>query len=138
MINTNPFALIDLFNHVISGRANVGEIDALIEYLQRRRRDFTEDELRESLKNLLAWIPEMSKPSDYAELTGWEIEDAKDGDGSPFVSEAFLYIVLGKDDARTFLSRVGKVIEAAGYDMFELESEINRAKWLEASEGESG
>lgn len=33
-INTEPYALYDLLGHVISGRANVGEIEALIEYLQ--------------------------------------------------------------------------------------------------------
>jgi len=36
-INTEPFALQDLFNHVIAGRADVDQIDALIGWLQEHR-----------------------------------------------------------------------------------------------------
>lgn len=37
MINTEPWALRDLFEHVIAGRANSGDIDALIGWLREQQ-----------------------------------------------------------------------------------------------------
>ncbi len=82
--------------------------------------------LKEAIKELLGWTPESSKPSDFADFRGWPEEMPENG--IPFISESFLYPVLGKDDARSFLLRVRRVIEAIGYDMFTLEVEINQAK----------
>lgn len=82
--------------------------------------------LKKAIKNLLAWVPGTSRPSDYAEMKGLTKEDVEPSDGIPFVSESFLYVALSKYEARTFLYLVGEVIKLAGFDMFELEMEVNQ------------
>lgn len=72
------------------------------------------DELREALISLIEWIPEFSEPTDFTEISGYPKEMIDRGE-MPFLSESFLYIVLGKDDARSLLARVRRVIKAAGY-----------------------
>lgn len=63
-INTEPSALMDLFAHVVSGRANSDDISALINWLQEQWAKQTEDQLEQHpplpteiqrLQILLAW-----------------------------------------------------------------------------------
>lgn len=82
--------------------------------------------LKDALIHLLRWIPELTKPSDFICVTGLPEDFAKQSDGAPFFNESFLYVMMGKDDARTLLAKLWIVCEAAGFDMFELECEANR------------
>jgi len=47
-------------------------------------------------------------------------KDDKEGP-YPFFSEAYLYPLLGKDDARSVLGRLNRLLEAAGLDPYEAE-----------------
>lgn len=58
-INTDPSALTDLFQHVISGRANVGDIDALIGWLQDRRQALFVAKLKPG------WVMPAPPPNEY-------------------------------------------------------------------------
>ncbi len=73
---------------------------------------------REALKEMfikfLEWIPEFSKPSDYAELTGWPYEDAKTGDGSNFISESFSICNIG-ERRRKGIVGIGIPIDTVGW-----------------------
>ena len=58
-------------------------------------------------ERLLAWTPEQTPPH-FKERDGYE-----DGDeDSPFLSEAYLYNLLGKEDARTLLALLSRYKEA--------------------------
>ena len=70
---------------------------------------------------LVSWVPEGTRPSDYAEWSGYAVEDAKQDDGAPFVSETFLYHLLGKMDARTFLALFRQLLEVMGISLREVE-----------------
>lgn len=77
---------------------------------------------------LLAWVPELNFPSDFATQRGYDPAEVKrDSDGASFLSETFLYLVLGKDDARTLLhSRLPALARATGFDLDDLEREAAR------------
>lgn len=49
-LNTEPFALIDLFSHVVAGRANLSEIEVLIKWLQEQKERIEEEDKREAFK----------------------------------------------------------------------------------------
>ncbi len=65
----------------------------------------------QSIKDLLEWTPEnkyiLDKNSNYYE---------KDDEDAPFVSETYLYNLLGKEDARTFRALLKNVLEHLGVD----------------------
>ncbi|GIK38157.1 MAG: hypothetical protein BroJett011_19900 [Chloroflexota bacterium] len=86
-------------------------------------------ELKQALKDLIGWSPEVLKPSDFLGVTGYPVEDiTQEDDEANFLSEAFLYVALGKEDARSLLFRVRRVCEAAGFKMYDLEREIAQEK----------
>lgn len=66
---------------------------------------------------LYKWRPEsgfptkLKKGNDY-----WDKEDDKNEAEIPFLSETFLYSLLGKEDARTLLSLVRQLFESQGLD----------------------
>lgn len=66
----------------------------------------------EEIQKLLNWTPscfELDKNSDM-----YEEGDEK----APFFSEAFLYNLLGKEDARTLLCLFKNLLEKIGYDYY--------------------
>ncbi len=64
-----------------------------------------------AIKELLEYVPEnkdiLDKDSDYY---------AKGDENAPFVSESYLYNLLGKEDARTFRALLKNVLEHLGVD----------------------
>jgi hypothetical protein len=63
----------------------------------------------EAFKSLITWEPETLPPYDSTEEEPIE-------ERVPFLSETFLYAVLGKDDARSFLLRLRRLAKLLGYD----------------------
>lgn len=45
----------------------------------------------------------------------------KGDEDTPFFSEAFLYNLVGKEDARTILGLIRKLVESAGVDAYKIE-----------------
>lgn len=58
--------------------------------------------VKHALTALYAWVPEQHS-----------VRGAK---GAPLLSEAYLYPLLGKEDARTLLALVGAIARAVGYE----------------------
>ena len=54
-----------------------------------------------------------------------EMYEAGD-ENAPFFSEAYLYNLLGKDNARSILSCVSRICEACGYQMYILQHEVRQ------------
>ncbi len=78
-------------------------------------------ELMPAIVKLFTWSPHVSvldKKSPY-----YDEED----EGAPFLTEATLYNLLGKDDARTLLALVNQVIAAAGIDQMGVYHAVNAA-----------
>lgn len=81
------------------------------------------DDLRAAFKKLLRFKTEGLPPAfqpRFRRASGYEPGD----ESAPFYSERFLYPLLGKEDARTVLGMLRKVMKLAGIDMRELEIEI--------------
>lgn len=64
----------------------------------------------EALKKLLEWTPEYFDVEQFKNNPDYEEGDEK----APFFSEAFLYILLGKEDARTLLSLMRRALGIKG------------------------
>lgn len=86
-------------------------------------------------------VPELADPpcSECGHIKGSEHDKWSGGDhyfkagppeNVPFFTEAFLYDLMGKDDARSVLAYIHRLIEAAGGDPYELE----RMAWSEKSD----
>jgi hypothetical protein len=72
--------------------------------------------LRQAVIDLMAFTPHYGMPDflvKAAKKTGFYDEGDED---VPLVSEAFLYPLLGKDDARTFMALLNHVLRCAGVD----------------------
>jgi hypothetical protein len=67
--------------------------------------------IQEKVKKLFRWVPE-SIPAEVRK----DMKESGEKDPPPFLTEAFLYPTLGKDDARTLLSLVGDVAESVGME----------------------
>ncbi len=65
--------------------------------------------LAQAIKALYKWRPECGFPFPSSD------EDVKSPE-VPFLSEAYLYKLLGKNDARTLLALVDSVVRAVGLD----------------------
>lgn len=77
-------------------------------------------DLLKAARRIYEYLPE-GYNVDFKKLTGY-----KEGDeNAPFFSEAFLYVLMGKTDARTILALVANLIRAAGLDPNNLERGIN-------------
>lgn len=73
-------------------------------------------DLRQAVIDLMTW-------QTYCGMSDAVIREAKKNgmyskgdEEAPFVSEAFLYSLLGKEDARTFMSLINNVLRCAGVD----------------------
>lgn len=84
-----------------------------------------DNRVKNSLINLLCYTPEYSTPADYAEVSGWGKENLvpEDHEKMPLFTEGFLYLMLGKDQARSLLYRIKSLCRALGYDMDDLQRE---------------
>lgn len=75
--------------------------------------------LKDALRMLVNFHPE-DRPLQFdrkmSKQTGYEAGDEK----APFISESYLYVLLGKEDARTVLAYVRRICEAAGFDLHDL------------------
>ena len=78
------------------------------------------EDLRAAFKKLLRLKLE-GVPEHFTKLAGY----AKGDEDAPFFSEAFLYVLLGKEDARTVLSYIHNLIKLAGLDLYELKREVD-------------
>jgi len=74
------------------------------------------DNFLEAVKRIYAYKPE-SINVEFSELPGYE----KGDDEAPFFSEAFLYPLMGKEDARTILAMLDNVVRAAGIDPYDIQ-----------------
>ena len=78
------------------------------------------EDLKTALKKILKLRLE-GVPLHFTKLEGY----AKGDERAPFFSEAFLYVLIGKQDARTVLAYLHNLIRLAGFDPNELEREVD-------------
>lgn len=82
-------------------------------------------DLLTAIVDLYTWGPERGMP-DYMIREGKRTKMyAKGDEDAPFMTEAFLYTALGKEDARTLLALVNTVIAACGLDQMGIYKAIN-------------
>lgn len=82
-------------------------------------------DLMTAIVKLYTWSPEQGMP-EYIVHEAKRARYYSEGDETaPFLSEAFLYSALGKEDARTLLALVGAVIAAAGIDELGVHRAVN-------------
>lgn len=82
-------------------------------------------DLLTAIVDLYTWGPEHGMP-DYMIKEGKRTKMFAEGDDdAPFMTEAFLYTALGKEDARTLLALVNTVIAACGLDQMGIYKAIN-------------
>lgn len=82
--------------------------------------------LLDTIKRLYKFVPEGGTPraviAEGKKNGMWD--DEEDGEGPvPFFSETFLYALLGKEDARTVLGLLQRLIEAAGIEAWKVEQQ---------------
>ncbi len=73
--------------------------------------------LVKAAKTLRDWVPEFGTTNQTLNKkikASYHANGAPEDEFPPFVSETFLYELLGKDDARTFRALVRELLEAAG------------------------
>ena len=85
-------------------------IEGLVFWLNALHPDFLDTD--SAVKNLLEWKPNlrMFNMKDFKESGYYD----KGDENAPFFSEAFLYNLLGKEDARTLLSLLRKALGIRG------------------------
>ena len=76
---------------------------------------------KEIVKELLEWVPE-GVPLEKISRVNYPISVfgkvfTKGDDGQPFFSEAYLYNLLGKEDARTLLALIRHLLKSMGIDI---------------------
>jgi hypothetical protein len=79
------------------------------------------NKIKEAFKVLLSWVPEgvplkrISTINYPVKFFGKAFQEGDDK--QPFFSEAYLYNLLGKEDARTLLALMRRLCKAFEYDM---------------------
>lgn len=82
--------------------------------------------LGDTIKQLLKWRPNGGM-SEAVIAQAKKLKYFADGDErAPFFSEAFLYNLLGKEDARTFMALIHTIIAEAGIDLHPLREAAHR------------
>ncbi len=82
-------------------------------------------DLLTAIVDLHTWGPEHGMP-DYMIREGKRAQMYGKGDEqAPFMTEAFLYTALGKEDARTLLALVNTVVAACGLDQMGIYKAVN-------------
>jgi hypothetical protein len=87
----------------------------------------SDSQVREELIQLFLWTPEdratikrVMQANDTAWGGGWYTAGDED---APFFSEAGLYALIGKEDARSVLARLHTLVRAMGFDPASIEHE---------------
>lgn len=96
-------------------RANERDRQKVLETLFARANTLlgqSPDVARKALARLYEWTPEQGPPASFKKSPYY----AKGNEDQPFLSEAYLYPLLGKEDARTLLALLGAVATAVGYE----------------------
>jgi hypothetical protein len=86
----------------------------------------TGNEALVAAKRILEWAPGFREdiPLNFAGMLGGEEEEKaerKRCDEAPFFSEAYLYELLGKDDARVLLAMLAQLLTAEGISMSDIQ-----------------
>jgi len=79
------------------------------------------EEAKHCIRDLLSWTPEGVSLEKISRLN-YPVKDfgkvfAKGDDACPFFSEAYLYNLLGKEDARTLLALMRKLCRSLGVEV---------------------
>lgn len=78
-------------------------------------------------ERLFAWTPESEPPGFRENYASFYDDEQFDEDAdAPFLSEAYLYNLLGKEDARTFFALLHRAMIVAGIDPVKIEQDIYR------------
>ena len=86
-------------------------------------------DLVEAAQRIYEYVPE-GYNVDFTKLPGYE----KGDEDAPFFSEAFLYVLMGKGDARVITAIVDNVIRAAGLDPSALRQAAHEKRVTEEKE----
>lgn len=95
-----------------------------------RRMDLQREPVKAAIQDLIEWKPVMGIELAHPPCSecGWERSGHLKGGGephaykpeefddTPFLSESYLYPLMGKDDARSLLAHVRRVANLAGYE----------------------
>lgn len=93
----------------------------------------SKEKVKEALKKLMLWVPEgvplkkisrINYPLKHFPKKEYGDIYVRGDDKSPFISEKYLYHLLGKEDARTLFGLIYRICEAADISMDDLEKEI--------------
>lgn len=98
-------------SNVIANYEDRRKAEDLIDEFVKVVRSSHDKDLRECLADLRAWHPEYT-PVEV--LTDWKACGGDANDIPPFFTEAYLYPLLGKNDARTILALMRPVWELIG------------------------
>lgn len=76
------------------------------------------EQVKKAIKKLLEWVPE-AVPLEKISRANYPVKIwgkvfSKGDDEQPFFSEAYLYPLLGKSDARTLLALMWRLCESLG------------------------
>nr|WP_276978450.1 hypothetical protein [Ferrimicrobium acidiphilum] len=82
----------------------------------------------EAIVELYRWKPDTVSAKAASRVTGGAYYEESD-EKAPLLSEAFLYNLLGKEDARTFMALLRSAFESVGVDPRRAEN--SRAKAVE-------
>ncbi len=85
----------------------------LVDAVAQMRRDVTEAAIK-----LYRYVPEVTP--DGFKTTGGEGMYTESDECAPFFSETYQYNLMGKEDGRTVLALVRYLIEAAGFDGYDI------------------
>lgn len=96
------------------GRVSLGKADRAVKRAIKQRIRAGNEAAVVALVDLVNWKPEGSFPYDR-DVYGKEVLDGDPEVDAEFFSEAFLYALIGKEDARTLLAKVGRVAKAFGF-----------------------
>ena len=95
----------------------ITDADKAVEEAIRARIRAGNAEAVRCLHNLVTWVPEMGFP-DFKGVYG-----DPPGDDCPFVTESYLYELLGKEDARTILAYLNHLARSLGTTLWDLQLE---------------
>jgi hypothetical protein len=72
--------------------------------------------LREAVIELMSWTPHFGMSPAVIKEGKKSGMYQKGDEEAPFISEAYLYTLLGKDDARTFMAMINHLLRLVGFD----------------------
>ena len=94
-------------------------LDELARRIKYNVEEMVKTPLTPEIKELLDWVPAEMSVRDVSKATDgvyFNLKEEKDA-CYPFFSEGFLYNALGKEDARSLLSRMRSAFASLGVDV---------------------